>query len=741
LKPANIKIRPDGSVKVLDFGLAKASEPAGATLDSPTMTITMTVTNPGAIMGTPAYMPPEQVRGEKVDKRADIWAFGVVLYEIVTGHRPFEGKTVSDIMAAVLKEEPDWDRVPVKTRRLLRRCLEKDPRVRLRDAGDAMALLDESGHTLTAPSQSWLGFAGWAAAGVFALAAAALAFVHFREKPPESLVTRTNIDPPERTRFASENFTPPAVSPDGRQVVFLAVSDEGRAQLWLRSLDSLASQPLTGTDHGSHPFWSPDSKSIGFFAAGKLKKMDISGGRATILADASSPRGGTWSQNGIVVFAPTAYGFQEVSASGGAARPVTTAGVVGTARRFPSFLPDGNHFLYLFGSPGSDYYSIRIGSLDSPAEDRALPGAVDGMAVYAEGYLLFVQGTTLVARPFNVQRLAFTGDAVAVVEHIQSGGIAGGPAKVSVSGNGVLVYRSNPIGVRLNWFDRTGKSLGTVSETGDIDGVHFSPDHRIVAAAVREASGGNVDIWLYDLFRGLPTRFTFNPANDSAPVWSPDGGTIVFQSSRSGHFDLYRKPADGSRNEELLYSDTQQKYPTSFSPDGRFLAYETIDSKNGFDIWLLPDPLISEKERALGALNPYPFVQTEFNEQGARFSPDGHWIAYESNESGRSEVYVSTFPHPGGKRRISTAGGEAARWRPDGRELFYVAPDNRLMAAEVDTRGGSVEMKKVDPLFGPVTTGYDVSSDGQKFLVLVHPEGETGGPLTIVQNWTAGLKK
>jgi eukaryotic-like serine/threonine-protein kinase len=627
-------------------------------------------------------------------------------------------------------------RVPVKTRRLLRRCLEKDPRLRLRDAGDAMALLEDSG---PAPSGSRLGMAGWVAAGVFALIAAALAFVHFREKPSEAPLTRTNIDPPERTSFPSENWTAPVVSPDGRQVVFPAVSAEGRSQLWLRPLDSVNPQPLAGTDDGTHPFWSPDSKSIGFFAAGKLKKMDVSGGRATTLADASSPRGGTWSRNGVIVFAPTPYGFYAVPASGGAARPVTGAGPK-TARRFPWFLPDGRHFLYLFGSAGGDYYSIRIGSLDSPTEDRALPGAVDGMAVYAQGYLLFVQGNSLVARPFDLRRLAYTGDAVPVAGQIQSGGIVGGAAKVSASENGVLVYRSNPIGVRLTWFDRGGKSLGTVGEAGDIDGVQFSPDQNTVAATVREAAGGNVDIWLYDLSRGLPTRFTFHAANDSAPVWSPDGHTIVFQSSRSGHYDLFRKPADGSRNEELLYADSQQKYPTSFSPDGRYLAYETVDTHNGFDIWILPDPLLSEKERT-SASKPYPFVQTEFNERGAQFSPDGHWIAYESTESGRSEVYVSTFPGPGRKRRISTAGGDAARWRPDGKELYYVAPDNRLMAAEVDTRGSSVEVKKVEPLFGPVTTGYGVSSDGQKFLVLVHPEGETGGPLTIVQNWTAGLKK
>jgi len=728
-------------VKVLDFGLAKGGEADDVTSDSSTVTMTV----PGMVMGTPGYMPPEQIRGEKVDKRADIWAFGVVLYEMVTSHRPFEGKTVSHMVVAVIKEEPDWARTPATVQRLLRACLEKDPRHRLRDVGDVERLLDTE-VTAAIPIQSRFSRAGWAVAGVFALITAALGFIHFIEQPPEPPLIRTNIDPPEGTRFPSANWTPPAVSPDGRLVVFPAISGEGKSMLWLRPLDSLTAQPLAGTEDGSHPFWSPDSKSIGFFSKGKLRKLDVSGGRSTALADASTPRGGTWSQDDVIVFAPTPYGFQEVSASVGAAHPVDTAGLKSTARPFPWFLPDGKHFLYLFGSAGSDYYSIRIGSRNSPEkgaptgaapiEDPTLPGAVDGMAVYAQGYLLFVQAGRLVARPFNVNRLAFTGDAAPVAEQIQSGGIVGGAAKVSVSRNGVLVYRSNPVSVRPTWFDRTGKPLGTVGEAGDIDGVRFSPDHKTVASTVREASGGNVDVWLYDLSRGLPLRFKFDAANDSAPVWSPNGRTIAFQSSRSGHFDLYRRPADGSRTEELLYADSLQKLPTDISLDGRYLAYQTISSSNNFDIWILTDPLGTP-----GASKPYPFLQTEFNESGARFSPDGHWIAYVSNESGRFEVDVAAFPGPGGKKQVSPAGGDAMRWRADGNELFYVAPDNRLMAVSVDTKGGVFEIKKVASLFGPVTTGYDVSDDGQKFLVLVHPDGETGGPLTVVQNWTVGLKK
>jgi serine/threonine protein kinase len=728
LKPANIKIRPDGSVKVLDFGLAKASETDSATPDSPTITMT----TPGTIMGTPGYMAPEQVRGEKVDKRADIWAFAVVLFEMVAGRRPFEGKSSPDMMAAILKEEPDWKRAPVRLHPLLRWCLEKDPRLRLRDIGDARRLLAETPPAPVSP-QSRRSNAAWIAAGVFALAAAAIAFLHFRETPAQSPLLRLSITPPEKTHLPDPDGMMLAVSPDGTQVVFTALSPEGKNQLWLRSLGSATAQPLAGVENATFPFWSPDSKSIGLFAAGKLKKMDIASGLVTLLADASTARGGTWNEDGTILFAPTPYEFQQVSASGGAAHPVPAVGAKATARRFPWFLPDGNHFLYLYGSGGREY-TVRIGSLRSPSDDRALPGNVDGMALYSAGHLLFVHGNTLVARPFDLKQLAFTGDAVPVAGQIQSGGLVEGASKISVSRNGVLVYRNDPVGLRLTWFDRVGRPIGALGEAGDLSNVRLSPDHRTIAVNAREASGGSVDIWLYDALRGLPTRFTSNAGNKAFPVWSPDGRTIVYYSAQLGHNDLYRKPADGSGKEELLYATSQHKTPWDFSPDGKFLAFDTLDPTNGLDLWILPNPL-----GAPGASKPYPFLRTEFNEQRARFSPDGHWIAYESNESDRYEVYVTKFPGPGGRKQVSAAGGVAPRWRPDGRGLFYVAPDNRLMTAELDTKGGTVEVKKVEALFGPVTNSYDVSADGQKFLVLVQPAGETGGPLMLVQNWTGGL--
>jgi eukaryotic-like serine/threonine-protein kinase len=361
---------------------------------------------------------------------------------------------------------------------------------------------------------------------------------------------------------------------------------------------------------------------------------------------------------------------------------------------------------------------------------------VDSFSAYAQGYLLFVKGTTLVARPFDPDRLSYTGDAIPVAEKIKvGGGSVTGSASFSISGNGALVYQGGSGDMRLTWLDRAGKRLAAVGEAGDIGQVQLSPDGKAAVVSGLPSSSADPEIWMYDVARGLRTRFSFM-SSQNVPIWSPDGRMIVFRSNQLGRLNLYRKPADGSSNEVLLYGDNLLKNPGSFSPDSRYLAYTALDPKTGFDLWLLPDPL-----GAPGASKPYPFLQTQFNEQDPRFSPDGHWIAYYSNESGRNEVYVSPFPGAGGKRQVSTAGGTAPRWRKDGRELFYVAADRRLMAAEVDARSGAFEVSKVDALFGPVTSGYDVASDGLRFLVLVPEEAETTKPLTIVQNWTAGLKK
>jgi Tol biopolymer transport system component len=687
-------------------------------------------------------MAPEQLQGKPTDARADIFAFGCVLYEMLTGKRAFDGANTASVIAAIMERAAPSvaDVAPASLDWVLRRCLEKDPDERWQTARDLRAALErcaESGTAMeSAPSRSRLGksVAWMVVAGVLAIIAGVLAFLHFREKPAETLLTRLSVEPPAKYRFSVA--TPPAISPDGRKIVFEAISADGQRQLWLRPLDSLTVQPLAGTEGGSFPFWSPDSNSIGFFAGGKLKKMDASGGPATTLAGALSPRGGTWSQKGVIVFAPTPYRLMQIAASGGIVHPATNSEGK-AAIRFPWFLPDGTHFLYLTRRTAGSQLNIQIGSLVGPAEDRTLPEAADSSAIYSRGYLLFMKGNTLVARPFDANRLEFTGEALPVAERVQLNRSVTQLGEFSGSANGDLVYQGGLSNLRLTWLDRTGRHLGIVGDTAQFGGVQFSPDRKTAGVAIRDAADGNVDVWLFDALRGLRTRFTSDPATDNGPVWSPDGRTIVFRSNRRGPFDLYRKPADGSRNEELLYADDLLKGAASFSPDGKYLAYSAQgDPKTGTDIWILPDPLGTP-----GAAKPYPFLRTEFDESNPQFSPDGHWMAYNSNESGRNEVYIAPFPGPGGKRQVSTAGGAEPHWRADGKELFYLAPDSRLMEAEVDAKVGAFEVKKVEPLFGPLTTGYDVSADGQRFLALLPPEGEVAEPLTVVLNWTAGLKK
>ena len=736
LKPANILTIKSG-IKVLDFGLAKTEQAKAATASDET--VTRALTQEGTIVGTLQYMAPEQLQGRPVDARADIFSFGCVLYEMLTAKRAFDGANTASVIAAIL-ERPAPSTGPVAPASLdwaLQRCMAKDPDERWQTARDLRAALErisqiaEEALHKRPPRALWL---AWGVASFGIAAAIAVSAIHFRETPPEMPVTRFVIEPPENTHFTGSNGPAPTVSPDGRNLVFGAVSADGKSELWLRPLDSLTARPLPETENASYPFWSPDSKSIGYFSAGKLKKIAIAGGTSTPIADVSDPRGGAWSQNDVIVFTPSPYGgLLQVSASGGAVKTIAAPDSK-NSRRFPAFLPDGRHVIYISGNTSSGY-TLRVASLDSVSDDRPLPGTTDSFAEYAQGQLLFVQGNTLMARPYDAKSLSFTGNAVPVAEHIQTGPSVTGTAKFSVSATGVVVYRSGVTEERLTWFDRGGKRLESVGEPSDMSGIFFSPDRKTVAVVARDASGPKPDIWLYNVLRGIRTRFTFDLAQDSNPVWSPDGRTIVFRSDRTSLGNLYRKPADGASNEELLFSDPYIKTPFSFSPDGKNLAYQEQTPKTGNDIWILPDPL-----GPLGASKPYPFVQTDFEETAPHFSPDGHWIAYVSNESGKTEVYVTPFPIPGGKRQISGAGGANPKWRQDGKELFYTAPGGQIMSAEVDANGSAFEVKKIGPLFAP-GGAYDVSADGQRFLVAAPPQGATEEPLTVIQNWPATLKK
>jgi len=759
LKPANIKVRPDGSVKVLDFGLARAVEaaPAAGTSLSPTITSPAMMTGVGVLLGTAAYMAPEQARGKAVDKRADIWAFGCVLFEMLTGKRAFEGDEIADVLARVIEREPDFTRLPPQTppaiRRLLRRALEKDRKGRLDSAVAARLDIQEamSAPAETTPIETRGGLrrnarVAWSVASalllVAALATGALYYVGTArdEAPP----VRFFISLPDGWELARQSAppsgaspTPLSVSPDGRTLAFAARSIEGKFQIWLRSLGTLDAQPLAGTEGAASPFWSPDSGALGFFAGGKLKKIAVSGGPPITLADAASERGGAWNRDGVIVFAPTLTSpLMKVAAAGGTPAAATTLGKGEAAHQRPVFLPDGQHFLYRVVTAGAQaQVPIYMGSLDSP--DRSLLLKSDSLNIaYARGHLLFLRETTLLAQPFDTSRLMLTGDAFPVAEQIQMQGTP--PAGVfSASDTGVLAYQTG-IGGRateLTWFDRTGKKLGTLGQPDQYADVELSGDARQASVSLPDQSGKGRDIWMLDVARNLRTRFTFDPTDELALIWSPDRSRVAYNSRRKGHLDLYMKPASGAGMEEVLLEDQNEKYPLSWSPDGQRILYVRAGGTTGNDLFVLP---------LSGDRKPVPLLNTQFSEAPGQFSPDGRWVAYSSNESGRNEVYVVPFSGQGGKWQVS-AGGTNARWTRNGSEIVYMSPDNTLMAAEVNGRGTGFEVGAVTPLFrtriAPTRYEYDVTADGQRFLINTLPEQTTSSPITVVLNWTAGLKK
>jgi len=740
LKPANIKITPDGRVKVLDFGLAKMREAPGQDSNmsnSPTMAST-----PGVIMGTAAYMSPEQAKGQEVGRASDVWAFGCVLYEMLAGRPVFAGKTVAEILAEVFKEEPDWRRLPAATpqgiRRLLRRCLQKEEKLRLRDIRDVRIDLEEarSGVYTDAPAVQGMSRRRerivWASAlAVITLIAVVLAFA-FRPKPAASEM-RVDITAPSTTSPASF-----ALSPDGQKIVFSGIS-EGVSRLWIRSLDSVSAKPLAGTEEAAFPFWSPDGRSVGFFAGGKLKRVDIDGGATQVLASVAVGRGGTWNRDGVILFAPAAgvTPIFRIAATGGEAVAVTKVDPSKPQiHYFPQFLPDGRHFIYYVpGNP--DVRGVYIGQLDDPTTRRLFDA--DAAAVYAStGHLLFVRQGTLFAQSFDTSKLELTGSPFAVAEQVIVEGRPSAPA-LSASAAGPIGYRSGSAGSGLRqlvWIDRSGKEIERVGPLTTGVNPSISPDLRRVA--LRRVVDGNDDIWLLDIGRSVLSRFTFDPANDADALWSPDGSRIVFSSSRKGAYDLYVKPTTGAGTEEVLVASSQNKVATDWSSDGHLILYRSNDPKTSYDIWALSID---------GDRKPFPVVQTNFDERDAQFSPDGKWVAYQSNESGRFEIYIQPLTASSAKVQVSTNGGAQVRWRHDGKELFYVALDGRLTAVPImfSSNGQAAEAGKPVPLFAthiggavqsPLKHQYVVSPDGQRFLMSTVSE-ESTAPITLILNWKA----
>ena len=715
LKPANVKIRPDGSVKVLDFGLAKsAAEPVELTSDSPTL-----MSMSGMILGTAGYMSPEQARGQESDKRADIWAFGVVLYEMLTTKRLFDGATISDSLAAILTREADLTVAPEKTRRLLASCLEKDPRKRLRDIGDWARQLEITERVASAPSQSQLGKAGWVAA--VALGLLAVAAIYFRGAKAEVPETRVDIVTPTTSQPGSL-----ALSPDGRRIAYVA-SGDGARRLWVRSLDSTSPQPLPGADGASSPFWSPDGRSLGFFADLKLKRIDLAGGQPQTLAEAPTSTGqGSWSTEGVILFNPGQYtSLFRVPASGGRAVPATKLEKGQSFHRAPRFLPGGKQFLFTIIGADS---AIWLGSLDGGEPRRIATigiGADSEGEFIAPGWLVRARQGILVAQRFDAASGQLSGEPVSLAQAV-------GVDQVTLAG----AFSVSPFGIawraggggrkQLMWFNRAGQSVGTFGAASDSNLFfpELSPDGKRVA--ITRGPVGSGDIWLQEGTRS--SRFTFDPADDRYIVWSPDGERVVFASSRTGNYDLYLKNANGSGSEDVLLHSPDNKRPNSWSPDGRFLLYST-DENNG-DLIVLP---------LTGDRKAFPFLSTPFNERQGAFSPDGKWVAYASNESGRNEVYVRPFPTPGGQWQISTSGGDAPRWRADGKELYYMASDGKLMAVAV-AQGAAFAPGTPEALFqtlvsvGVQKPNYDVARDGR---ILVNTElSETANePIHLLLNW------
>ena len=749
VKPQNVMLTRDG-VKVLDFGLAKS---AAASKPGPTeATLTKALTTEGTVMGTPQYMAPEQFEGKEADARSDIWAFGAVLYEMVTGQRAFQGKSYSSLVGAILATDPPPMAVkpftPAWLERLVRRCLNKDPEDRYQNMRDiVLDLRTPPVETASAKASSW----PWAVAIAATLVLGALggwAISRSRQAPAPEHAYRTQLLPPDGAQFDLANGF--ALSPDGRTLAFVA-NAPGKSGLWLRPLDGTVARLLPDTQGAFGPFWSPDGRSVAYWAFGKLWRVDAAGGSPIAICDENTYRGGDWSPDGAIVFAGGASGLRRVSAAGGTAETLTTpdAGRGEASDRWPQLLPGGRILFYLQGKP--EVAGVYATSLANPRE-RVRLVATTSQGVYAAGHLLWLRGSTLVAQRFDPERLTLSGEPRPIADPVGARGSDG--VSVASSSSSMLVH-GRAGGTQLTWVDRAGQAAGpamnpsgikmpsTLGEPGDHRTFRVSPDGRRVAVARASATGR--DLWMVDVERNAWSRFTFLTGLANNPVWSPDGRQVMFTAGSP--INLFRKEASGSGTEQRVIESGNIQAPTDWSRDGRLVLYYEIAPDKQRDIWVLP-VTPEGKPEAGGSPNAgaRPYLRTRFNERQGRFSPEPspRWVAYTSDESGRDEVYVQAFPEPRGKFQISTGGGRFPEWSPDGRELYYVSPENKLMAADLKVGADLVTpstprelfpLAAGDPLYWP----YTIAPDGKRFLILKQAGGPQ--PLEVIVNWPALLKK
>jgi serine/threonine protein kinase/Tol biopolymer transport system component len=757
LKPANIKVREDGTVKVLDFGLAKAMEsPASSPNVSQSPTImTPAMTHVGMILGTVAYMSPEQARGKAVGSRADIWAFGCVLYEMLTARRAFPGEDMAEVLGAVVRLEPDWNALPAAVpppiRSLLEGCLTKDVGHRIPNLSVARFVIDRSKAWSREPTSSSRPLAGPVRFGAWtnallgtAILASGVAAGFLLGMRPFSEVSRPSVvqfevfPPPGVTLSPSPvaSTAQLALSSDGRRLAFVAAARRSAPQIWIRALDSMEAKPLSGTEGAAFPFWSPDGGSLAFFAGGKLKKIDIAGGAPLVLGDAVG-RGGTWNAEGIIVFAgqPNSVLFS-VTASGGPVRPIMSLGPDDVGQNWPLFLPDGRHFLFYQRSNNPERQGAYVATLDSPTPTLVL--RTDAMPIYASGFLGSVRDGTLFVQAFDEPTLRTTGPPIRVGDNVGYFPGTFGFVAAAMSPAGVLAYGpSVRLTTSLRWRDRTGAMTQVLGAPDVYTSPRLSPDERTVASAVGGATGA--DIWLMDVTRGTSSRGTFEPLADWFPAWSADGNGVFFGTTRGRNVtSIYQKVGSGP-DEPILAKTQMASYPNDASRDGRFLAFMQSTSK-GYDVAVLD---VSADRRVT------QFLSTPFHEVQARFSPNGRWIAYASDESGQFEVYVRPFPTGSAQWKISNTGGMQPEWRRDGKELFYISADGKMMAVPVMTDAPTFDTSSPTALFDvevpqpnpPYPNDYAVSADGRRFLVNTVIDQPTRQALTVILNWTETLRQ